>query len=336
MAVNERSFTDEPAVRGHTPMFMGLFGPTGSGKTYSALRLATGIQRIVGGDIFGIDTESNRMKHYADKFRFRHVPFSAPFSPDDYRAAIDHCVRKGGRTIIVDSATHEHEGQGGVLEWHEQETERLAAAWKCSTEKAAMAAWGPPKAARRKLIARILQVNANVIFCFRAREKLKIQRGKEPLELGWMPVGGEELFFEMTLSCLLLPTDKGVPTWKSDMPGERQMMKLPEQFEQLFGKPKQLDESIGEQLAQWAAGTVKSDPRADALVSEYARCEGAEALQVLEKQRSELWSRIKAHDKQRLKEASESAARRLTTPIIGGADLSTTQDQATIVTSEGA
>src|SRR6266849_4599710 len=80
-AAMARKFEDRPAVREATPLLIGLVGPSNSGKTFSALRLATGIQRVSGGDIWGIDTESRRMLHYADKFKFRHVPFGAPFGP---------------------------------------------------------------------------------------------------------------------------------------------------------------------------------------------------------------------------------------------------------------
>jgi len=312
-----RKFEDAPAVRSEVPLFCGLFAPTGGGKTYSALRLATGIQRIVGGDIFGIDTESNRMKHYADWFSFRHVPFRAPFSPDDYAEAIRHCVSRGAKTIIVDSASHEHEGQGGVLEWHEAETQRLAQQWNVAPAAAQMAAWGPPKAARRRLLATITsELNANVIFCFRAREKLKIQRGKDPIELGWMPIGGEELFFEMTLSTLLLPSARGVPRWQSDMPGEAQMLKLPRQFAEYFGgEPRQLDEDTGQKLAEWAAGSAKTHPDVAALLEEYSRCGSVEGLRALEVRREALWkTRLPAGAKQRLKSAADLAQDRLRSP----------------------
>ena len=136
MSAPARKFDDAPAVRKATPMLFGLIGPSGSGKTYSALRLATGMQRVSGGEIFMIDTEGNRGLHYADQFKYRHVPFHPPFSPLDYIAAIEHCVAQGATTIIVDSMSHEHTGQGGVLEWHAEEAERIAKAWNVKADKA--------------------------------------------------------------------------------------------------------------------------------------------------------------------------------------------------------
>src|SRR5690606_35477146 len=138
-----RTFEDRPAVRTATPLLFGLIGPSGSGKTFSALRIASGMQRVIGGDIFLIDTESSRALHYAEKFRFRHVAFTPPFSPLDYLGAIEHCVSKGAKIVIIDSMSHEHEGPGGVLEWHEQEVERLMQLWRTSSaEKVNIPAWG--------------------------------------------------------------------------------------------------------------------------------------------------------------------------------------------------
>src|SRR5581483_7738128 len=153
-----RSFEDKPAVRERVPLLVGLVGPSGSGKTFSALRMATGIQRVAGGDIYVIDTEAKRALHYADMFKFRHIPFLAPFGSLDYLAAINHCVKKGAKTIVIDSMSHEHKGPGGVLEEHQAEMERLAAAWKTSLDKTNMPAWAAPKAKRRTLLNAITQM----------------------------------------------------------------------------------------------------------------------------------------------------------------------------------
>ena len=90
MSNSPRQFTDSPAVREKVPLWFGLAGASGSGKTYSAQRIAKGMQRVIGGDIFGIDTESKRMLHYADKFNFRHIPFSEPFGSLDYLEAVSY------------------------------------------------------------------------------------------------------------------------------------------------------------------------------------------------------------------------------------------------------
>jgi hypothetical protein len=227
-----------------------------SGKTYSALRLATGIQQVVGGDIYVVDSEARRSLHYADDFKFQHIQFDPPFGSLDYLAAIRHCVAKGAKVVIIDSMSHEHTGPGGYLQTQDAEVERMAGNDMAKRERVKMAAWIKPAYLRGQMISGILQLNVDLIFCFRAKEKIKPKPGGNPIELGWMPIAGDELLFEMTTNCLLLPKAGGVPTWRSDQIGEKLMMKLPKQFEAVFEKSKPLDEEIGRKLAEWAKGGV--------------------------------------------------------------------------------
>lgn len=254
---NMRKFQANEAVRESVPLLVGLMGPSGSGKTFSALRLATGIQRVTGGDIYGVDTEARRMLHYADNFKFKHVPFSAPFGSLDYLDVLRFCVARGARVIIVDSMSHEHEGPSGMLDLQEKELDRLAGDDWSKRERVKMLAWQRPKANRRALINGLLQLEANFIFCFRAKQTtkpMKIKGKTEVVPLGFMPIAGEEFVFEQTVNCLLLPAANGVPTWQSENIGERQMMKLPSQFKHIFADEQPLSEDIGQHIAQWAKG----------------------------------------------------------------------------------
>ena len=280
MQTPSREFEDKPAVREAVPLLIGLFGPSGGGKTYSALRLATGIQQSTGGEIFYIDTESRRALHYAfdaatgQGFKFRHLAFGAPFGPLDYLAAIEHCVAKGAKIVVVDSMSHEHEGPGGVLEMHETEMERLG-----GSDKMKFLAWQKPKMQRRRLLNTILQMPANFIFCFRAKEKMKIEKGKDPLALGFMPIAGEEFVFEMTANCLLAPNAGGVPCWQSEYAGEKMMMKLPQQFRELLTTGRPMDEAMGKTLADWARGAVVNTSNADLIAIGYTEAKkGMSAL----------------------------------------------------------
>lgn len=269
--MTQRVFEDYEAKRGAVPLLVGLVGPSSGGKTFSALRLATGIQRVTGGEIFVIDSESRRALHYADQFKFRHVPFSAPFGPLDYLAAIEHCVKRGAKVVIVDSMSHEHEGPGGVLEQHAEEVMRQSrrddgTIDEGKAERVKLGAWAKPKAARRRMINTILQMPISSIFCFRAKEKLEIKTGQPPKPKGFMPIAGEEFVFEMTVNCLLMPKAGGVPSWRSNEIGELATMKLPRQFEQLFADPAPLSEDHGETMARWAEGGAAS--RFEELVQE--------------------------------------------------------------------
>lgn len=287
---HRRTFIDKPATRERVPLLLGLIGPSGGGKTYSALRVATGIQRVSPGEIFLVDTEARRGLHYADKFKFRHVVFAPPFGSLDYLAAIEHCVQKGAGTIIVDSMSHEHEGPGGLLEQHEAEIERLLKAWKnASRDTVQMTAWAKPKAARRRMINTILQLPVNFIFCFRAKDKVKIatkeQRnaGEEAVaSMGFMPIAGEEFVFEMVANALLMPGAGGVPTWYSKETGEKKMIKLPEQFRSLFGgQGVPLNEEQGEAMAKWAAGDALTNTVYQELLNGLREAASQEALEQL-------------------------------------------------------
>jgi len=104
-------------------LLIAIAGPQASGKTTSALRIATGITKASGGKICLIDTENKRALRYANNFNFNHMSFDPPFSPLRYLEALDAATEEGygeGDVIIIDSTSHEHEGPGGVLDMHEQ------------------------------------------------------------------------------------------------------------------------------------------------------------------------------------------------------------------------
>jgi hypothetical protein len=134
--------------------------------------------------------------------------------------------------------------------------------------KMTFSAWVKPKQARTRLLNYMVGCGANIITCFRAKPKMKIQKGKDPVELGFMPIGGEEFVYEQGLQCLLYPSSGGVPTWKPELPGEKMVTKLPIQFADLFKDSKPLSEDIGQALAEWAAGgapkTAEPNPEEDA------------------------------------------------------------------------
>jgi hypothetical protein len=292
-----------------------MVGPSGTGKTYSALRLATGMQRVNGGEIYCVDTESNRMLHYAPlpgekadptrgKFAFRHVPFASPYPSLKYLAAIRHCVGKGAKQIIIDSCTHEHTGVGGVLEQHLIEVERLCKENGKSPDQNKMSAWGPAKIGRQRLIDGMLtEFKVSCIFCFRAKEKIKMATKKEKaagaeavIPMGYMALGGEEFIFEMTVKFVLLPGARGIPTWESEFKGEQEMMKIPEQFLHIFERPAPLSEEIGQQMAEWAAGGDVKLPSEEEFAAGLAAAKSAKSIEeisaVVESFKGKPWTKV--------------------------------------------
>lgn len=251
-----------PAVRTKTSVLIALAGTTGTGKTFSALKLATGLAGPSGRIAF-IDTEAGRALHYADQFRFDHLDIKPPFRPAAYRDAIVAAEEAGYDVIVVDSMSHEYEGEGGILEWADEllgQGEKSPGNWK------------EPKSAHKRMMNRLVQCRAHLIFCLRAEEKMLLEQIPEtnqdgsprinsktgkpwmktvvtpakdrPVEERWQPICEKRFMYEMTASFLLLP----------DKPGVGLPVKLQEQHRPFFPEGRRIGEESGAGLGAWAKG----------------------------------------------------------------------------------
>lgn len=99
-----------------------LMAASGGGKTYSALRLATGmaneIKKLENRDakILMLNTEGDRGYYYADEFDYDIVDVAPNHNPEKYVKLIKEVQDAGYDILIIDSASHEWEGKGGCLE----------------------------------------------------------------------------------------------------------------------------------------------------------------------------------------------------------------------------
>jgi hypothetical protein len=247
------------------------------------MELATGMAE--GKRFIVIDTERGRSLHYAPRegeaavpgetFDFDHLLLIAPFRPAAYLAKIRQAEAAGYPVIVIDSMSHEHAGEGGLLDWHEEILDRMAGDdWK-KRDSNTMRAWIEPKMAHKQMMQHLLQVRAHLIFCFRAEEKIEIKRenGKTviaPKEgptgaQGWMPVCEKNLPFELTASFLL----------KADRPGYPIPIKLEAQHRMLFHistpagslPDRPIGRVTGEAIARWASGGPASAAKAAAAPS---------------------------------------------------------------------
>ncbi len=264
-----------PAVRESIGLWINMIGGTGSGKTFSAMRLAAG---IAGDKPFAvIDTENRRALHYADRFKFDHAELRPPFRPSAYAEAVIAADEAGYPVIVIDSGSHVWAGEGGILDWHEEILEKRAGDdWK-KRESLKMAAWIEPKMDHKRMVQKLLQVKAHIILCLRAEEKVEMSRGQNgKMEIkakhsltgkdGWIPVCDKNLPFEATCSFLLLASDPGIP----------QPIKLQEQHKPIFPVGHLIDEEAGKRLAEWAKGSATepkpedADARRDAMLKHFA------------------------------------------------------------------
>lgn len=274
-------FDIRPATVDHSPIILGITGPSGAGKTYSALQLAHGIKDAVGGEVGAIDTEGRRMLRYADKsrypdFDFKYTEFQPPFSSARYAEAIEAMAKSGVKTIIIDSMSHEHEGPGGYLEYHEAELDKMAGTDYAKRAKMTFTAWIKPAQARRRLINSFLQVPLNFIFCFRAKEKLKIVSGANPIPLGWQAIAGDEFVYEMIVRALLPPGSKGTPDW-SEAAFAHGAAKRDDQDRYLFPDGKQISREMGKALALAYGGKGPVTARMNAPDPKIAAMEAAKS-----------------------------------------------------------
>lgn len=272
------SFEFRDAKREDGKLLIVLAGGTGSGKTESAMRLATGLS--VGKPFAVIDTENGRALHKADDYTFKHASLDEPFTPERYIEAVKAADDAGFPVIVIDSGSHEYEGIGGVLEMQAEEFERMG-----GHEGARMSSWIEPKKRDRRYRQQLLRVRAHVILCLRAEDKIEILkvdgktvvRPKESLvgAEGWIPICEKRLPFEATISLLLT----------ADAPGVPKPVKLERRHQVLVALDQPLSEETGRALAAWAAGgtaaTAAVDPgEADRIVDrllEYADTAGNSA-----------------------------------------------------------
>lgn len=248
------SFELKPAVRENVPLLIGLAGGTGSGKTFSAMRLAKG---IAGGQRFAvIDTESGRARAYADLFSFDVGELRAPFRPENYLKAIQSIdVLHKYPVIVVDSASHEYAGEGGILDWQEEELTRMAGDNWQKREACKMAAWVKPKMSHKMFVGALTQLRSHLILCFRAEPKTEmvkvdgktVIRDKQGLTglNGWFPICEKNLPYELTTYFLLM----------ADKPGVPHPIKLMDQHKAFFPAGQTITETAGESLAAWSKGS---------------------------------------------------------------------------------
>ena len=264
----------KPAVRENVPTLTGLAGGTGSGKTLSGMKMAKG---LAGNRRFAvIDTESGRSRAYADDFQFDVLDLSAPFRPAAYLEAILKAEKAGYPAILVDSASHEYAGEGGMLDWHDELLDEFVArALKRPGESRSeyqleeannRRAWIEPKMEHKKYVQRLTQVRSHLILCFRAEPKTEqvvdektkktVIRDKQGLTgyNGWFPICDKNMPFELTDYFLLTMEKPGVPI----------PIKLMDKHKPFFPLDKPITEAAGVMLAEWAKGGKSSGASAGA------------------------------------------------------------------------
>lgn len=189
-------FEIKEAKKEAIPPLVGLFGKSGSGKTYSALLLARG---MVGekGKIVLIDTENGRAKYYSDSKeigKWFHLDMQPPFTPEKYSAALEFSEKQGADVTIFDSASHV---------WEELVLDAESARTKDGREMPGLAKWKDPKISHKRMLNKLIRTTKPVIFCLRSKDGVKQEGfGKDMkiIQLGEQPICERGFIYEMTIA----------------------------------------------------------------------------------------------------------------------------------------
>lgn len=191
------NFEIKEAVREGQWAKMVIAGPSGGGKTFTALQLAKGLTR--NGKIVVLDSERGSAKKYAKilgdmKYSVLDLP---GFSPETYSGAIKYAVEKGFDTIIVDSMSHSWAGKGGALELVDMAARR-------SHSGNSFVAWRDVNPLLAEFTDVLLSVPAHVIATVRTKQEYVIEENakgkKEPRKLGMAPVIRDGFEYEFDIS----------------------------------------------------------------------------------------------------------------------------------------
>lgn len=219
-----------------------LIGPSGSGKSYSALRLATGMIKDMNNnlEIYYIDTEGGRGKYYAEEFEYNYMEITEPYTTEKYIKAINDAVESGNcGVLIIDSTSHAWTGKGGILEQHSKMPGNSYTNWATLTPK------------YNRFVDSILTSKTHLIVTVRGKDEYVLEEkdGKKvPKKVG---LGGEirqNFEYEMTVAFNIDQASHVANATKDNT----------HIFEDRYDV---LTEKDGEKLARWANSGVAAKPK---------------------------------------------------------------------------
>lgn len=172
---------------------MAIQGPSGSGKTWGALALASNLWPDA--KILVVDTENESASLYADSFGFDTIPLSPPFLSSRYAACIEAAVAGGYEVLVIDSITHQWDGDGGILRRKEELDQRPG-----SNSYTNWAKFTPEHTA---FIESIKQAPIHIIATMRSKQDYVLEandRGKQtPRKVGMAPIQRDGFNYEFSI-----------------------------------------------------------------------------------------------------------------------------------------
>lgn len=168
-------------------------GPSGSGKTMGALALAKGLAPT--GKIAVIDAENGSASLYADDYAFDTLDIRPPYLTKKYMAAIRAAIDAGYEVIVIDSISHQWDGEGGILQRKDEADARPGSNHWTN--------WGPFTKEHNEFRALLLSAPVHIITTMRSKMAYTQSEanGKKKVEkLGLQPIQRDGMEYEFTLS----------------------------------------------------------------------------------------------------------------------------------------
>lgn len=187
----------QPAIKAQLKARVAFDGPTGSGKTWTALSWAT----VLAGDdgkIAFVDTERDSAKLYANHFKFDVLRFDPPYEVPRLIDLLRTAESLGYTVVVVDSLSHFWEGEGGVLDEVDAAGARAGSSF---------AGWKHGTPLQRHMVDTFLALDCHVIVCMRSKMEYLMEEytdGKghkksKPVKVGLAPVQRSGIEFEFTI-----------------------------------------------------------------------------------------------------------------------------------------
>jgi AAA domain len=235
--------TFQKAARKAAPLMVELCGVSGSGKTTSGLLLAAG---MIGpkGRVGLLDTENGRGSLMADEEiitralpdGYEYEELFAPYTPERCVEKIKEAEKEGIDVLLFDSASQEYAGNGGISDIAETHAK----------------GWAQAKLVHKRFLNACLSSKLDIIFCFRAQPKVRIEgkgRDQKYIDMGIVSVQEKSWAFDMTAR------------WRIDeLTHIATLLKAPRSLEDMKITERLLTRRDGELLREWKLRGKILDP----------------------------------------------------------------------------
>lgn len=185
------TFTFTPATKEQAKARIALTGPTGSGKTYTALVTGTAL----GERVALVDTEHGSASKYADEFSFDTLQLTS-FEPTALIDVLAVATHDGYDVMIVDSLSHFWSGAGGMLEQVDNAAKRFGAGNN-------FAGWKEARPMERAMIDALLAYPGHLIVTMRTKTDYVVEtdeRGRKvPRKVGLKPEQRDGIEYEFDI-----------------------------------------------------------------------------------------------------------------------------------------